>query len=504
MKKVERTKHIIFILFLSLILIACGKLELLKNEDPTPIAAGSNIKEGTIWEFLSATSSTADDHLKALDLYATAIERVGLKELLNSAGEFTVVAPRNDALINFVKSMGYQTVDEVPAEILRNIFLDNILATKIKTFELPERELFVYETLNNDSISFIRQPSSSDPYVVTINSAPTFVSTAIKIRSQNLECNNGIVHVVDTYTNYIPKTQSPDTFNPGQDNEYIFVTKDSYMANGGATNKNSNYGSAISLNAKKAAADFTRRAITQFEVKAPVFAGRIGAVRVGLYVTRVDGDGGQVSLYEDLSVDWLEDKISWNNSPTPGTVALGSVLLKSSSVKTWALIDITSFYLDALAAGKTFINIGINTDDADLFTFGSKELTNTAGQAGVYSPYIMLSPPEVTILKNPINTEIIVDAKKGNKNLLTSELKFEGTSSKNIFFILKDLPVNGYLVINGKPVILGSRFSQEQIEKGAVKYLYKGTGNSDSFTLEAQDYKGGYYHEVLTVNLQIQ
>src|SRR5690606_27129451 len=154
-----------------------------------------------------------------------------------------------------------------------------------------------------------------------------------------------------------------------------------------------------------------------------------------------------------------------------------------------------------LRQNKTFINIGINTSDNDLFTFASKE----ANALRTLAPVIVISSPVVSILSNPVNTGITVDAQTGNKILTTAELKFEGAQSKNIFFVVKDLPKNGYLVIGGKPVRLeGVRFSQEQLEKGAVRYLYSGTGSTDSFDLEGQDFQGGFYSDILTVNVAIQ
>jgi len=510
MKKFPSLKNAtLFLLFIGMVIGGCGKLQLLKDIDPEAISAGVDLKDKTIWEFVSSTSTIANDTLKSLSLYTRAIEKAGLKELLNSPGEYTVIVPRNAALQSFIESLGYNTLDEVPAAILKNIFLDNIARGSILSYELPEAQFEKYETLNQDSISFIRQPTSVDPYKVTINSATTFLSTAAVIRTQDLQCKNGIVHVVDIYTNYVPKTIAPDPSTPGEGgnlHDTILVTKDSYMSNGSSTSKNTNYGSAVTLNVKKASADFTRRAITQFEVREPLFNDRIGSVKVGLYCNRVDGDGGVVSLYEDEHVDWLEDKVSWANCPVPGVVSIGDVLLKpgsANSVNKWHLIDITSAYLNALNQNKGFINIGINTTDNDLYTFASREAKDSKNVVGGLSPFIVITSPVPSILENPTNTGIVVDGATGNKKISTGELKFEGAKSNNIFFILKDVPQNGYLVVGGRPLQTGSRFSQEQLEKGAVRYLYAGTGNTDSFSLEGQDFQGGFYHDVLTVNVTI-
>src|SRR5690606_35847631 len=175
------------------------------------------------------------------------------------------------------------------------------------------------------------------------------------------------------------------------------------------------------------------------------------------------------------------------------------------SVNKWHYIDITNAYQDAVRQNKTFINVGINTADNDLFTFASKEYSTSSIPVGTRAPIIILTSPVASILSNPVNAGITVDRQSGNKILTTSELKFEGAESKNIFFVVKDLPQMGYLVVGGRPVLQeGVRFSQEQIEKGAVRYLHSGEGNIDSFSLEGQDFQGGFYDDVLTVNVTIQ
>ncbi|NGF55839.1 DNRLRE domain-containing protein [Parapedobacter sp. SGR-10] len=512
MKRIHPYKLVVHLILAAVLTGSCGKLELLKNVDSEAISAGEDLKNQTIWEFISSTSSIANDTLKSLSLFTRAVERAGLKEFFGQDGQYTIIAPRNTAMEAFIASLGYSDLEDVPPAVLRNIFLGNTVNGKIFSYELPEGELMTFETMNKDSISFIREPASTNPYRVTINSAPTFVSTAVRIRSQNLLCKNGVVHVIDTYTHYIPRTSAPDAASPGEGSmsETLDVLKDAYMSNGSTTAKNTNYGSAVSLNVKKAAVDFTRRAITQFEVRQPHSFQRIGTARVGLYCTRVDGDGGIVSLFEDEPIDWLENQVSWANCPIPGTVPIGDVNLSpgtgaSGSVNKWHYIDITNAYQDAVRQNKTFINVGINTADNDLFTFASKEYSTSSIPVGTRAPIIILTSPVASILSNPVNAGITVDRQSGNKILTTSELKFEGAESKNIFFVVKDLPQMGYLVVGGRPVLQeGVRFSQEQIEKGAVRYLHSGEGNIDSFSLEGQDFQGGFYDDVLTVNVTIQ
>src|SRR5690606_30385698 len=119
---------------------------LLKSIDPEAVSAGENLKDKTIWEFISSTSSIANDTLKSLSLFAKAVERAELKEFYEGSGEYTVVIPRNAALQAFIESLGYNNLDDVPAAVLKNIFLGNTINGHVLSYELPENELTKFET----------------------------------------------------------------------------------------------------------------------------------------------------------------------------------------------------------------------------------------------------------------------------------------------------------------------------------------------------------------------
>ncbi|WP_198342246.1 CBM96 family carbohydrate-binding protein [Pedobacter psychrophilus] len=502
MSNLKLFKAGVIVAFVFLSFESCKKFEVLSNIDPDIVTAGENLKAQTVWEFISSRSTNRSiDTLKSLNLYAAAIERVGLKDLLNGEGDFTVIAPRNEAMKSLALELGYPTIDAVPSALLKNYFLDNIISKRVKSFDLEISKFQVVETLNGDSLSFVRQPSSTDQYVFNLYNSPTFSTALVKVRSQNLECKNGVVHVVDAITSFRPKFLPAEAGKAAGDT--IIVAKDAYLNNGSSALKGTNYGSLDYMWIKKNNdANITRRSITQFPVKAASFPEPISSATLGLFVTRSDNPGGTVSVYRDQQVDWGENTVNWANSPVPGTAPLSSAEIRPFVTKGWFYFDVSTAYKTALANGDQYINLGINTAVNALFQFATKETRDSNLILGGYKAFLVLTPPASTLLVNPVNTGLSVDLVKGYKKITISELSFGGTTNNNITYTITSKPQNGFLVVNG---LVSPSFTQAQIEKGAVKYLYSGTAaGTDSFTVVAKDFKNGTFPTPQVVNIQIQ
>nr|WP_294900978.1 cadherin-like domain-containing protein [uncultured Pedobacter sp.] len=516
MKKIINYKLIIFASLMCLAAVSCKKFEVLKNIDPDLVDAGVNLKTESIWTFISERNlvNKGADTLKSLDLYAASIERVGLRPLLEADGNLTVIAPRNEALKALAVNLGYTTVDEIPAAVLRNIFLDNMISTRIKSFELEADSINLFQTLNEDSLSIARQPSSTNQYVLNLYNASSLSTSAVNVRSQNLECKNGIVHIVDEIKTYRPKFVQPDAAKESGDT--IYVSKDAYLNNGSATNKASNFGDAQYMWIKKNSnGNLTRRAIMQFTVRNAIkFTENIAGVTLYMHCNRFDYPGGTLSVYEDANVDWNEVNkvpadpnfpgINWANAPTPGIVELSNISF-SGQTRTDTVISasVGTAYKAALANGETFINFGLNTTANIIFQILTKETLDENLMPGKYSSFLVLTPEQVTMLVNPVNTGLVVDLKKGYKKIRTTELSFGGTESRNVTYTITSSPTNGFIVVDGNSNVTG--FTQAQIEKGSVKYLYSGdTAGSDSFTVTARDSEGNSYATPQVVNVQIQ
>jgi Fasciclin domain/Cadherin-like len=506
MNKIRYIKIFICTVILSTSITSCEKFSLLKSEDVDHQSAGLNLRTKTIWQFLS-DNNFQENQSTNIGLFGKAIQHAGLKDLLNDPKQnLTVIIPSNDVLQNFITGLGYAFVEDVPPIILRNILLNNMIEGRVRSFDLEIGVDKSYPSLSNDSLYLTRTTAVGNEYVLTINSSPNSNSVSASVRTQNLEFVNGVAHVVSSFTYYIAKTNTPDQVDPTKIpilNDTIYVTKDTYCQNGTA-NRTLNYGSVQDVQTKLFgatgnAASFSKRTLAQYAVRRPNFNGRIGTVKLEMYFNTIQ-NAASMNFFEEQNVDWNESTVSWVTAPTFGSISIGSLSVTQAMRNTWANIDITSFYNAALTQGKTFVNIG-GAVVPDLNThFRSKEFSG-----GAFRSRLILSSPPVSIIRPVTNNPISVTVANPIKALSLNELKFEGTADKNISYTLTQAPQNGFLVLNGIPLVVNSSFTQEQVAKGVVKYLYNGTSPStDALTLEARDFQGGIYNQLvnLTVNIR--
>lgn len=128
----------------------------------------------------------------------TALNRTGLTATLNESGEFTVFAPTNDAFNRFFTSLGNNvTVNNVNVDVLRNVLLNHVIETEIKSSAIPASIYVstlspINNTTNAPTISMFVQKSGA---IVTLNggieNGGAVVSTA------DIDASNGVIHVVN-------------------------------------------------------------------------------------------------------------------------------------------------------------------------------------------------------------------------------------------------------------------------------------------------------------------
>nr|WP_294899161.1 DNRLRE domain-containing protein [uncultured Pedobacter sp.] len=503
MKKLIDLKIFICIVILSMSITSCEKFSLLKNEKVASPVAGTNLQNKTIWEFISENNFHANDATN-IGLFGKAVEHAGLKDLLDDPKQnLTVIIPNDAVLLNFITGLGYSTVEEVPAVILKNIILNDVIQGRVRSFDLEAGVSKSYPSLSNDSLYLTRTVTNTDQYVLIVNSSPNASSVSTGVRTQNLEFINGVAHVSNSFTYYTAKTNKADTTKVPVSYDTIFVSKDTYLWNGNA-NKNLNFGSALDVQTKLydatgGNASYSKRTYTQYAVRRPNFNGRIGTAKLEIYFNKIDG-AASMNFFEVDNVDWNENTITFVNAPAMGTVPIGNIPVKGALINKWSSIDLTSFYTAGLAQGKTFVNIGGGIVENTNINFRSKEFNG-----GVFRSRIVLSSAPLAIIRPAVNNPINVQLSNPVKAISLNELKFDGTADKNISYTLTVAPQNGFLVLNGIPLAVNSSFTQEQVAKGVVKYLYNGTvPKTDALTLEARDFQGGIYDSPINMTVNIQ
>ena len=107
-----------------------------------------------------------------------------------SGGEFTVLAPTNQAFETFLTANGFMSLSDVPTDVLSNILLNHVITGTVNSTDLVNAGSGYRTTnasnMNGDNLSLYFDTTSG----VTFNGVSS-VATA------NIVASNGIIHIVD-------------------------------------------------------------------------------------------------------------------------------------------------------------------------------------------------------------------------------------------------------------------------------------------------------------------
>ncbi|MBA4134222.1 MAG: fasciclin [Flavobacterium sp.] len=128
----------------------------------------------------------------------TALNRTGLTATLDGNGQFTVFAPTNAAFQTFFSSLGSNvTVNNVDVNVLKNILLNHVVATEIKSTDIPAATYVstlspISTAANAPTISMFVQKSGA---TVTINGGVD--SKGAVVSTADVDASNGVIHIVN-------------------------------------------------------------------------------------------------------------------------------------------------------------------------------------------------------------------------------------------------------------------------------------------------------------------
>lgn len=170
MKAIQKLKNLSF-LFLGLILITSC------SDDDTPTVTPLNIVE---------TAQSVPD----LSILVDAVIKAGLVDALTADGDKTVLAPTNEAFTAFLAAKGFNSLADVPNDVLTQILLNHVIdGSNIESSALVGTSGYT-NTLadgpNSTKLSIYYDGTSG----VTFNGGATVVIP-------DVATSNGIVHVVD-------------------------------------------------------------------------------------------------------------------------------------------------------------------------------------------------------------------------------------------------------------------------------------------------------------------
>ncbi len=129
-----------------------------------------------------------------LSSLVAALEKADLATTLNSTGSYTVFAPTNSAFSAFLTANGYADLNTVPVPALKEILLNHVLITKVKSTEIVTgyvKTLAKGSASTSNTISMYLEKGSG----VDINGGKT--NGGATVTTADIEASNGIIHVVD-------------------------------------------------------------------------------------------------------------------------------------------------------------------------------------------------------------------------------------------------------------------------------------------------------------------
>ena len=161
--------------------VACDKDDDDDNNTPPPPPAATDI--------VSIASGTPD-----LSSLVAAVSRFpDLVTLLSSDGTYTVFAPTNQAFSDALAALGFESLEDVPDEILREILEYHvILGAEVASGDLSN---------GTTAIMVNAQP------IVVLTDGGVSINGSSNVATADVDASNGIVHIIDAVL--VPNLEGP-------------------------------------------------------------------------------------------------------------------------------------------------------------------------------------------------------------------------------------------------------------------------------------------------------
>mgnify|MGYP005687819563 FL=1 len=151
---------------------------------------------------LAAALSTADGNLLSL---------------LNN-GNYTLLAPNNWAFEVWLGTNGFNSMDEVPTDILKNVLLNHVISSSVQSSDLTAAVSgYTLTNATNTDGDFLNMYFSTNSGIV-FNGVTTILNPDIAV-------SNGVLHVVDLLIE-LPTVVTFATTNPGFETLVTALTRD--------------------------------------------------------------------------------------------------------------------------------------------------------------------------------------------------------------------------------------------------------------------------------------
>lgn len=189
MKNLLKLQSVLFLSIFSLFIISCD------NEDSDQVVP----EELTIVEIASATPELSN-------LVAALTAADGDLVNILSGGNFTVLAPNNNAFELFLSDNGFASLEEVPTDLLANILLNHVITGSVGSTDLVASGSGYTTTnatnMDGDNLSMYFTTSEG----VVFNGGSNVIAA-------DIPASNGVIHVVDAVI-ALPTVVTFATSNP--------------------------------------------------------------------------------------------------------------------------------------------------------------------------------------------------------------------------------------------------------------------------------------------------
>lgn len=183
----KNAKLSLIALFLCFGFVACDEEDdfmpgapMTNSPDPDPDPSDDGTSEtNTIVDFAAANGFTS---------LAAAVEAAGLTATLSGDTEYTVFAPTNDAFDAFLSDNGFDSLDEVPEDVLTMILMNHVQAGVIMSSDLSTGYIESMAEAGPEGANVSLYINTDDG--VVLNGVST-------VTSADNEVDNGVVHAVD-------------------------------------------------------------------------------------------------------------------------------------------------------------------------------------------------------------------------------------------------------------------------------------------------------------------
>jgi len=443
----------------------------------------------TAWEFIQTHPE--------FEVLRSAIIRTDLQSLYQDE-ERTFIIPNNNAFNTYLKNSTYNSVEDIPEPILRNMLRYHIVKDRV-IFTDPniERDLpIAYETENGQTMFLSR----NNNYIGQINQGTT---KQWEIRTSNLEPLNGVMHAVNEIV-YFSAPAVDNSSETTMEKDTIYAIHDSFVA--GGANENTNYNSNQYIRPKRMlttdgnSAD-DRKGYLMFNLDDFDKPGIVIDMHLSLKVYFARG-GYDIHLFEVASSDWTESTITGSNAPVPTQPMISSVFspaVGGDNRPGTLSLDITNYYRNASPTGRASFMLDTQPWANGVDEYYTKE-----------TPDPMLRPMLVATLATGQNNLVLeknepVLVPKGGSEVLNEDiLKISGAEASDIIYTIHTAPANGWLIRGADVMVQNDEFLQADLQSLSLIYIHNGeSSGEDTLVLSAKDRTGAVLEDIeVKINIQ--